>query len=212
MRLYLLAMNDEAKDIISSFELIKDESYLLYKKDNSLLAITKVGKVNAAFVLSSILKEYYVSEIINIGFAGAFGDYEIGEFVIVDEAIYHDFDLTVFNYKLGQVPNIKEDFLTNKDYLTLFYDFKRTTLYTGDVFLTKKLSKNFLVDMEGAALYHVAYLSEKPIFSIKVVSDIIGTEKHLDKYKEFEENGSKYLLKLFNIIEVRLNEKGTYTT
>lgn len=209
MRLYILAMMDEAKEIIKDFELIQEKPFQLYKKENALLAITGVGKVNASFVLASVLKtEPNITEIINLGFAGAFGDYNIGDFVIVDEAIYHDFDLTMFNYKMGQVPNIKEDFITDNKYLTLFYDLKRTILYTGDYFLTKKLSNNFLVDMEATALYHVAYLSETPIFSIKVVSDIIGNKEHLKEYEDFEQNGSKYLLKLFNMIEVRLNEKG----
>lgn len=209
MRLYLLAMIDETNEIIKEFEIIQENPFNLYRKENALLAITGIGKVNAAFVLTHILKTYpEVDEVINLGFAGAYGNYNIGDFVLVDEAIYHDFDLTMFNYKKGQVPNIKEDFITNNKYLTLFYDLKRTVLYTGDYFLSEKLSENFLVDMEGSALYHVAYLSNVSIFSIKVVSDIIGSKEHLEEYKDFEKDGAKYLLKLFNLIEVRLNEKG----
>src|SRR5690554_536882 len=209
MRLYLLAMMDEANEIIKDFELVKEEPFKLYKNSNTLLAITGIGKVNASFVFTSVLKEdYEIKEAINLGFAGAYGDYSIGDFVIVDEAIYHDFDLTMFNYKKGQVPNIKEDFITDNKYLTLFYDLKRTKLYTGDHFLNNKISDNFLVDMEGTALYHVANLTKTPIFSIKVVSDIIGSKDHLKEYEKFELNGAKELLKLFNMIEVRLNEKG----
>ena len=209
MRLYLLAMMDEANEIIKDFELVKEEPFKLYKNSNTLLAITGIGKVNASFVFTSVLKEdYEIKEVINLGFAGAYGDYSIGDFVIVDEAIYHDFDLTMFNYKKGQVPNIKEDFITDNKYLTLFYDLKRTKLYTGDYFLNNKISDNFLVDMEGTALYHVANLTKTPIFSIKVVSDIIDSKDHLKEYEKFELNGAKELLKLFNMIEVRLNEKG----
>lgn len=209
MRLYLLAMMDEASEIIKEFELVQEEPFKLYKKNDTLVAITGIGKVNASFVLASLLKSGKdVKEIVNLGFAGAYGDYNIGDFVIVDEAIYHDFDLTMFNYKMGQVPNIKEDLITNNKYLTLFYDLKRTKLYTGDHFLKDKISDNFLVDMEGTALYQVAYLTNTPIFSIKVVSDIIGSKDHLKEYEEFEQVGAKSLLKLFNMIEVRLNEKG----
>lgn len=208
MRLYVIAMESEAKDILNQFVMLQEFPYKIYQKDDILLTITSVGKVNASYVLTRILSEYEeIDEIVNIGFAGAYGNYKIGDFVVVDNALYHDFDLTIFGYKLGEVPNIKEDFITKHDYLSMFYDLKRTTLFTGDRFLTTKIKEDFVVDMEGAALYHVAYLYNKPIISVKVVSDVIGSEKHIEEYNEFERNGSKKILELFELLEVRLNEK-----
>jgi adenosylhomocysteine nucleosidase len=58
------------------------------------------------------------------------------------------------------------------------------TLYTGDQFITEKMPFEGVVDMEGAALYQVAYLYHKPIVSIKVVSDVIGKKS----YQSFEMN------------------------
>lgn len=209
MVLYLIAMEEEAKDIVSSFKLVENDIVKIYQKENTLIGITNVGKVNAAFASTYILSKYEnIKIIVNVGFAGAYGKYQIGDYVLVDQAIYHDFDLTPFNYKMGQVPNIKEELLTDRKFLTLFYDLKRTKLFTGDQFLNKEITDDFLVDMEGTALYHIAHLMKKEIFSIKVVSDVIGQKEHLEEYNKFEQEGSKNLLDLFNMIEVRLNEKG----
>lgn len=204
MRLYLIAMLDEAKDIIESFSKIEDTQIELYEKEDVMVAITAIGKVNAAMSLAYILARYNnIDKIINIGFAGAYGNYEVGDNVLVKEAIYHDFDLTAFNYEHGRVPNIKEKLITKEKYLKLFYDFKQTKLYTGDSFQTETISDNYLADMEGGALYHVSYLFNKEIFSMKVVSDVIGNN-NTKSYEEFEKIGSKNILNLYNIIEERL--------
>jgi adenosylhomocysteine nucleosidase len=46
--------------------------------------------------------------------------------------------------------------------------------------------------MEGAALYHVAYKHQVPIISIKVVSDVLGSDQHIKKFVDFSnEEGTK---------------------
>lgn len=206
MRLYMIAMHDEASEIIKDFKRVTESLVELYVKDDIFVAISQVGKVNASFALTYLLTKYpNIDKIINIGFAGAVGNYDVGDNVLVSETIYHDFDLTVFNYKLGEVPNIKEDFITSESYLRLFYDFKHTILYTGDSFQTNALNDDYLADMEGSALYHVAHLFNKPIFSIKVVSDVIGKDK-VEDYEKFEKIGAKNIEMLYNTIEVRLKK------
>lgn len=205
MRLYVIAMMDEAKDIVKDFDHIEDSIIDIYKKDDILVAITNIGKVNASLSLSHVLTKYDdIKEVINIGFAGAYGNFNIGDFVLVDEAKYHDFDLTVFNYKLGEVPNIKVPLNCDIKYLRNFYDLKRANLYTGDSFQTKKISESYLADMEGAALSHVAHLYNIPFLSVKVVSDLIEKNNVTD-YVEFEKLGSNNILSLFKLIESRLN-------
>src|SRR5690554_2332201 len=113
MRLYVIAMESEAKDILNQFVMLQEFPYKIYQNEDVLVTITNVGKVNASYVLTRILSEYEeIDEIVNIGFAGAYGNYKIADFVVADNALYHDFDLTIFGYKLGEVPNIKEDFIT----------------------------------------------------------------------------------------------------
>jgi adenosylhomocysteine nucleosidase len=67
------------------------------------------------------------------------------------------------------------------------------TLYTGDQFITEKMPFEGVVDMEGAALYQVAYVYKKPMISIKIISDVIGKKS----YQSFEMNqGSQRIAKI----------------
>jgi len=196
MRLFIIAMESEAKDIIKDFKLIQLEPFKVYKRNNDLLAITGIGKVNAAFVLTSVSLVYDFDFIVNIGFAGAVGDFKIGDVVAIDNATYHDFDLTVFGYEHGQVPKLPTYYESDKTLLSKT-SFKKAMLYTGDYFMTKQREGNYVVDMEGTALYQVAYLRKTPIVSIKIISDVIGSKNNVEDYKDFENKGS---LKIYSII------------
>lgn len=203
MILYTIAMESEAKDIISDskYKLIENTKYELYKFDNILVAITKIGKVNAAYVVTDIINKYGITSIVNLGFAGAVGKFNIGEIVKVKSACYHDFDLTVFGYLKGQVPNLPQKLLSNEKMSSLI-DYHEAEVYTGDYFMTEIREGNYLVDMEAMAIYQVAYLANLPVVSIKIVSDIIGSSDHIDEYFDFEKNGSLEIKKVFQ----KLNE------
>lgn len=205
MRLYLIAMLDEAKDLVNEFEIIQEKPFLLYKKRNEILAITGVGKVNSSFVTSFMISSYNIKEIINIGFAGAYGNFKIGDVVFVSKALYHDVDATAFGYKSGQIPQMPE-YYEPKDYMkNLFIDYKKSTLLTGDYFVTKNIGDNYIADMEGAAIFQVGYRMNIPTISIKIVSDLINSEDHLSKYNKFEKIGSKNIRELYLRLEALLN-------
>lgn len=202
MRLYIIAMMDEAKDLIKNYKHIEEVPFDLYQKDNNLIAISKIGKVNASFVLSYLLVKYQISQIINLGFAGASGNFNVGDIVIVNEAKYHDVDLTLFGYEHGQIPKLPATYKTDINLINLF-NYPKSKLYTGDYFMIEKLEGNYLVDMEATALFQVSYLTKTPILSIKVVSDVLG-KTTIEEYNSFEEVGSKLILKVYNEIENKL--------
>jgi adenosylhomocysteine nucleosidase len=175
------------------------------KKSDHDLIITGVGKVNAAATLSRYLSSHTVDCIVNLGFAGATHPYQVGDLVIIEEASYHDFNLTMFGYEKGQVPGMPPQFHSDsklKQHLkSRIMHAKTGILYTGDVFMTEIQPGRFLVDMEGAALYHVAHMHQIPIISVKVVSDVIGSEKHIEQYQQFEEHqGAQALLKVYQML------------
>lgn len=204
MRLFIIAMEDEFKSLKPLFEKIEDEYFNIYIKDNNLVVISNIGKVNASSSLTYMLNKFpKINEVINIGFTGAYGDFELGDFVLVKDVIYHDFDLSMFGYNKGSVPNVKMPLKSDIKYLRNFYDLKRASLYTGDSFQTKRIKENYIADMEGAAIYHVCNLFNIDVISIKVISDIIGKDD-IKEYESFEKNGSKYILNLYNLIENRL--------
>ena len=193
MILVVLAMKEEAKEILENQSL------------NKKVLLTGIGKVNAASQLAAFLATNKVDAIYNLGFAGASKPYMVGDIVLVEQASYHDFDLTLFGYKKGQVPGFPDVFLSStkliEDAKQKIHNLKTGQLFTGDYFMTEEKEESFVVDMEGAALYHVAFEKNIPILSIKVVSDVLGMDDHFDSYKKFEsEVGAKTLLEIYKLI------------
>jgi adenosylhomocysteine nucleosidase len=184
----------------------EETKYIMHQDLSGVaLLITGIGKVNAASKLSGYLATHDVEAIVNLGFAGASAPYHIRDLVIVKEATYHDFDLTFFGYEKGQVPGMPARYPSDAHlldtYQKLLTNAKEGRLYTGDYFMTEQKADAFLVDMEGAALYQVAYQYQVPIISIKVISDLLGMEQHHDHYKKFESNeGAQALLEIFQCL------------
>jgi adenosylhomocysteine nucleosidase len=206
MILIIAAMASEVKAIIDefSFKSVSESDHLYELKNNQqhiYLAISQVGKVNAAFHLSKLLSLYTFDAIYNIGFAGATQPFKQSEVVYITEATYHDFDLSMFGYAKGQVPNCPARFKSDDQLMKeaqLRFPRKEALLYTGDYFMTQQNEGEYIVDMEGAAFYHVAFLTKTPILSIKVVSDVMGMDNHLNAYQAFESTqGAQILLEVF---------------
>lgn len=197
MILIVAAMQEEVLEILK-----------IEKNNNVDVLVTGIGKVNAAMHLSSYLTKHKVSKIINIGFAGGNKQYQVNDIVWVDEAIYHDFDLSFFGYEKGQVPGFPAIYLPNKELFDKTFktviNAKKGVLFTGDYFMTTASTKPSIYDMEGASLFQVAYFFNIPMISIKVVSDVIGGEDHYEEYKTFEkENGALLLFEVYKkIMEV----------
>lgn len=188
---FVFAMQDERASVTSSHEEVVSDGNLYYLK-------TGIGKVNAASSLTKFLENHEIDQIINIGLAGCVSNHDVLDVVIIKQAYFHDVDATLFGYPKYQVPGMPLAY--QSDPLLLETCKKASfqsidTLYTGDQFITEKMPFEGVVDMEGAALYQVAYLYHKPIVSIKVVSDIIGKKS----YQSFEmKKGSE---KIANIVK-----------
>jgi len=200
VRLYIIAMLSEAEKLLKFYEKVHEKPFLLYKNDNSYLAICGIGKVNASFVLTKMIFNYSTHEIINIGYAGANGNFKIGDIYIINDARYHDFDLTIFGYEKGQVPKLPVSYSSNINKLDKL-KLNSAKIFTGDYFMQLQTNENYLVDMESTALFQVAHLANIPIAAIKVVSDIIGVDEQIDDYKKNEINLKESILEIFNKIE-----------
>lgn len=210
MILIIAAMEDEVKDLINEYELIDDTYFSIYKSKNSkkdvLLTISGIGKVNAGSALTYVLTKYNDIElIVNIGIAGGH-KIQPNQFYLVDQAKYHDVDLTHFGYKHGQLPKEDEYFMINHEYMDKFLNLPKMKLYSGDQFSTTKIDDTaYLVDMEGASLVHISKRFKKPILLFKKVSDVIGSINQLDSYKENEKTASLSILEFINeVLEVLL--------
>jgi len=187
MILVVAAMKEEIKDIIQ------------HELPTVKVILTGIGKVNAAQSLAEAITKYHVDAVYNLGFAGATAPYQVGDIVLIEEALYHDFDLSLFGYAKGQVPGCPATFLADKNLIgqvkNKFPDIKTGKLFTGDYFMTETKKESYLADMEGAALYQVAHKKQVPIVSIKIISDVIGMDNHYKEYKKFEASVGAEVLK-----------------
>jgi adenosylhomocysteine nucleosidase len=194
MILFVVAMYEEGNDILQDS---------IYKND---LIITGIGKTNAAMKLTEFLSNHNVDYIVNIGFAGGNIAYEVNDIVIVEKATYHDFDLSLFGYKKGQVPGYPETFLSSTYLLdkvkSALPEAKTGHLFTGDYFMTDKVDEPSVFDMEGTSLYQVAWHFKVPMISVKLISDVLGMDDHYNSYKTFEQTkGAKMLHYIYKKIK-----------
>jgi len=159
-----------------------------------------VGKVNAAMCAQLLIDHFHVSAIINTGVAGGVDpQVAIGDVVISQTAIHHDFDTTNFGYPPGTVPGLATshfpaDPQLQKAALQAAYSVVgqvRThigTIVSGDQFIASEERKDYLyhtfrgmcAEMEGAAIAHVAYLNQIPFVIIRIISDQADTTAPAD--------------------------------
>lgn len=188
MIIIVAAMEQEVVSVVKNLK--KESSYpfinyqgVIGKKEVSLF-ISGIGKTNAASALTfAIMKHPHPQAIINIGIAGGF-KVNKHQIYIVDQAAYHDVDVTVFNYEKGQIPNFPTWYQSDVKLLNKTSHIAHQRLYTGDLFSTQAFDDvSYLVDMEGAALYQVAHHFNYPILALKIVSDVIGSTEQTDEYQ-----------------------------
>ncbi len=165
-----------------------------------------VGKVNAALCVQVLVDLYHVTHLVNTGVAGSLcADLDIGDFVISEKAMYHDFDCHILNaaYPVGQVPGLPVRAFPADEKLIkmaaqaaeqVYADhFRIGTVASGDQFVCSKIVKEQIVEdtgaicteMEGAAIAHAAWKNGIPFVVIRAISDKADDSARMD-YPTFE--------------------------
>lgn len=187
MKLIVTAMESEFVNHFPNLIKISNEPFSMYsgKIGNNpiLIIISEIGKVNASSATTYALTLYgqVISEVINIGYAGAYKlkqahIYEVG--VVYD----NDFDLTHFGYEKNQMPGFDSRFLTTKKV-------DGEILFTGDKFQTERIiDLPHLVDMEGVSILRVCKRFRKDCRMFKLVTDLLSSKNQVETYKENEPN------------------------
>ncbi|WP_424632435.1 5'-methylthioadenosine/adenosylhomocysteine nucleosidase [Borreliella lusitaniae] len=218
--LIVTAMDSELEQIsklMSNKEEIVLKEYGLNKKilkgklsDRNVMAIVcGVGKVNAGMWTSYMLSKYNISHVINSGVAGGvvsdkYKDIKVGDVVVSSEVAHHDFDLTKFGYKVGQIGGgLPQRFIANKNLVNKAKEAVKSKvkdsntysglILTGDQFIDpvyiKQIIKNFkdviAVEMEGAAIGQVSHIFNIPFIVIRSISDIVNKEENEVEYSKF---------------------------
>ena len=170
-----------------------------------------IGKVNAGMCVQILADLFDVTHVINTGVAGSLNaDLDIGDILISTDAVYHDFDATIFGYAPGQVPGTSAaEFVADSQMVQLAIascqavcpdiTCRSGRVVTGDQFVSSKEVKErlinvfggFCTEMEGCAIAHAATLNNLPFVIIRAISDKADDSAEMD-YPTFERAAAKH--------------------
>ena len=204
----------EIKNIMTEKEVqrIYELNFINGKINNTeaVLVEAGVGKVNAARTTQILIDNFNVDYIINVGSAASANDeLEIGDIVIGNKIVQHDFDITAFGHPKGYISNIgqyleSDNLLIQKMEQTISnmedseFKIKIGTIASGDIFCTElkmkeKIRSKFnadAIEMEGAAIAQVCKLDNIPFIIIRSISDKPNGNNHIT-FDQFLEKASK---------------------
>ena len=220
----LFAMKEELDALLSKVEL--KNSYEIFDLTfyecevndiNCVLVECGIGKVNAARCAQILIDNMQVDYIFNVGVAGGVSDkLDVCDIVLGEKLVQHDFDLTGFNHEKGYIPNVGK-FIDSDEYLLKVaednsegYNIHKGVIASGDIFVTEekmstKINTKFnalCVEMEGASIAQVCYLSHIPFLIIRSISDSPKKGNNKITYDEFVTISSnqvaEYMMKILN--------------
>lgn len=170
-----------------------------------------VGKVNAAMCTQILCDCFGVTHVVNTGVAGSLcAELDIGDLVISEDAMYHDFDCHVIdpNYSVGQVPGMSVlAYPADERLMELAFasaeeqnpgHTRMGRVASGDQFICGKDQKAHIIkytgalctEMEGASIAHTAWRNGVPFVVIRAISDKADDSAQMD-YPTFEAIAAK---------------------
>ncbi|BBA51065.1 5'-methylthioadenosine/adenosylhomocysteine nucleosidase [uncultured Fusobacterium sp.] len=211
------AMNEEVVELKAVMSDIKSEKIgnleffngKLLGKD-VVLVEGGIGKVNAAICATLIINHFKVDKVLFTGVAGGVNpNINIGDIVIGNDLIEHDFDSTAFGYELGQIPRMDTYiFKADQNLVDIACNVAEKEfgkyrvcvgrIVSGDEFVAsieriKWLRDTFEADcteMEGAAVAHVCHIFNMPFLIIRAISDKANHDAKVD-FPEFVKLAAK---------------------
>lgn len=167
-----------------------------------------IGKVNAAMCTQVLIDRCNVTHIINTGIAGSLcAELDIGDLVVSQDAMYHDFDRVHFGYPMGRVPG-SDVTAYPADEALMAYAFacaeavnpghtRIGRVASGDQFVADAQTKERIIavtnalctEMEGAAIAQTAYRNGIPFAILRAISDKADNSAQMD-YPAFEKQAA----------------------
>ena len=195
----IIALESEAKEILAKLQCtltrkIANKNFYLFQTNNTqgVLGISGIGKVNAALTTQILINCFKVDKILNIGTCGGLEkNMNIGDIFTVRECMQYDFDLSELdNVEKGFIQGFNSKFFS----CNIVEGYKIQNLGSADKFSNDIQPVNFLIknnvflkDMEGAAIAQVCSLNKIPLYIVKGVTDVYGTNKEIPT-QQFKNN------------------------
>ena len=184
-----------------------------------------VGKVNAAMCAQVLCDCFQVTHLVNTGIAGSLcADLDIGDLLISNDAMYHDFDVQHFGYEMGEVPGMGVlTFAADEEMISYAVAAAEAVnpghsrigrVASGDMFVAEKAVKESIIaktqalctEMEGAAIAHVAFRNQLPFVILRAISDKADDSAEMD-YPTFEAIAAHRCAQVARIMAKKLTEK-----
>mgnify|MGYP002559295894 FL=1 len=210
----IFAMKEELDSLLKYLKIEKEYNIFDLKfyegmihNNYCILTSSGVGKVNSARCTQILIDNMDVDMIINIGVAGGISEkLKVCDIVIGEKLVQHDFDITAFNHEKGYIPNvgvyidsdtylvnIAKECINNKKYNVVSGIIASGDIFCTESWMSKKINTKFnalCVEMEGASIAQVCYLSNVPFIVIRSISDVPNNNNVLT-YEEFLNESSK---------------------
>lgn len=222
----IVAMQEEQEEILKIMKEIEEkEIYKNYfisgKIEDTKVVLVKsgIGKVNAARITQILIDKFNVKTIINVGAAGALNPFlNIGDIVIAEKLIQHDFDITAFDHDKGYITGVGDYIYSDNELVKKLQKVANKikdekckivtgVIASGDIFCTDVAMKNKIyskfdaecVEMEGAAIAQVCYLDNIPFVVLRSISDSPNGNNAIvfDKFVELASQRCAMMLKEF---------------
>lgn len=195
------AMDKEIARLVSGFNAVQSDEGIYtgtVKTNTVIIAVSGVGKVNAASTTQRLIDKYSPDLVINTGVAGGIAkDISLGETVIASYLTYHDFDpLELFE----RYPPFSKHFTCDKRLIELAEKacdsigakHRTGVIVSGDCFVNDIIIKETIqnrfgaecTEMEGAAIAHTCMLNNVPFVIIRAVCDF--ADSSADMINSFE--------------------------
>ena len=165
-----------------------------YAGKNVVLALSGIGKVNAALSTALVL-QYRPDFVINTGSAGGLGSgLKVGDVVIGTQTAHHDVDVTAFGYAIGHVPRMPARFESDPalcaaaEKAAAAFEHAavhRGLIVSGDQFVhssesVAEVRRHFpdaqAVEMEAAAIAQSCHRFGVPFVVVRAISDLADEE------------------------------------
>ena len=205
---------DEILKLMYNFKSINIYSNQFYigtiNQKKCVAGLCGVGKVNAAICTQTLIMEYTPKAILNVGVAGSIDEnVKIGDVVIADATIQHDFDISAFSHrKKGEISGINSVEIKTSKHITdkliacsekiKNLTFHCGTVLTGDQFISSKeklidLKNEFgglACEMEAGSIAQTCLLNGISCGIIRAISDSANSSSTLD-FNSFIQTSSK---------------------
>lgn len=185
----IIAMQEELAPYIENNQYEKKEilgkTFYLLKISNKdcVIVHSGIGKVNASFAATMLIREFNPEFIISTGISGGLGVSHILDLVASTSCVQYDVDTTALGDELGFVSTVNKKYFDADNNLQSKFkqikDIKLGVFACGDKFVSNKQESTFIqktfnaiaCDMESGAIAQIAYIAKTPYIAIRCISD-----------------------------------------